>query len=82
MEFDIFPVGSTVRLNSALSKVEICQIIGIRLDKRRGEVFYVLGYVTPRRWPLSWLPKKESLDHMVRGDSLELISLPASRESR
>lgn len=77
MRSDLIPVGSTVRVKSEISDVEICQVIDIRVRKYTGEVFYLLGHIIPRDGWLSWWPKKISLDHLVRGDYLEVLEQPS-----
>jgi len=76
MEYDVIPVGSTVRVRSGLGDVPICQVIDVQVNKRLGQVLYALGHITPRRGVLSRWPKKQPLYHLVRRDYLELLELP------
>lgn len=73
-EFDVIPLGTTVCLNSDLSSSsDMCQVIGIHVNKRTGQVLYELGHITQRRWPLRFWPKKHKMHHMVRGHLLDVL---------
>jgi hypothetical protein len=77
MIVDLIPVGTTVKVNGTLTHEDplVCQVIGIRVNKRNGQVLYELGYFTSRRGLLRNIPKKHKLDYWVRGEFLEVLSV-------
>lgn len=75
-EYDVLPVGTTVRVKSRLAPESICQVIDIRVDKRIGEVLYALGYLIPRKGMFRHWPKKQRLEHWASRRVLEVIEYP------
>jgi len=73
MQFDLIPVGQSVRVHSRLSDIDTCQVIDIHVDKTTGQVLYALGHFVDRQGFLSRWPKKVPLHHLVRGEFLEVI---------
>lgn len=70
---DILPIGTTVRVHSDVGGSGEFQVIDLHLHKRRGELLYALGHITPRRGLLRRWSKVTKAHHWVSRSRMEVI---------